>query len=311
MYNLSEAYKTIGPDLQQELWKGRIACAVSDPDRTMLTNQLGDTLACYTFTLVRRGHLTLETNGREITFSQRDIYIYLPGFPVRILSASPDYEAIVLLVDESMTYETSAFRNLVRASYYPLVQYGEPKLTLSPDDAQMLDDDISAIRRHIMHPTPFTDEVLENLYSVFILDFVDIQQHSLHPNHVSRRTEDLFISFYALLRQNYTQHHNIAFYAERLSITTTYLSRIVRQVTGRTVVEYINQMLTIEATWLLTSSSLSIAQISERLCFASSASFDKFFTRMQGRSPSSYRRKSGFTPANGDIPRTADFSLAQ
>ncbi|MBQ8050660.1 MAG: helix-turn-helix transcriptional regulator [Bacteroidaceae bacterium] len=291
MYNLSEAYKTIGPDFQHELWKGRIACAISNPERTMLTNQLRDTLACYTFTLVRRGHLTMEAGGREITIHQGEMFIYLPGFPVHILSVSPIYEAIVLLVDEGMTYETSAFRNLIRASYYPLVQYGEPKLTLSPDDARLLDDDITAIRRHIVRPTPFTDEVLENLYSVFILDFVDIQEHSLHPNHISRRTEDLFISFYALLRQNYTQHHDIAFYADRLSITTTYLSRIVRQVTGRTVVEYINQMLAIEATWLLTSSSLTIAQIAERLCFASSASFDKFFTRMQGRSPSSYRRK--------------------
>ena len=289
MYNLSEAYKTIGPDFQHELWKGRVACAISNPERTMLTNQLRDTLACYTFTLVRRGHLTMEAGGREITIRQGDIFIYLPGFPLRILSVSPVYEAIVLLVDEGMTYETSAIRNLVRATYYPLVQYGEPKLSLSPADARLLDDDIAAIRRHIMRPTPFTDEVLENLYSVFILDLVDIQDHALHPNHITRRTEDLFISFYALLRQHYVRHHDIAFYADRLSITTTYLSRIVRQVTGRTVVDYINQMLTIEATWLLTSSSLTIAQIAERLSFADAASFSKFFLRMKGVNPKRFR----------------------
>ena len=43
-------------------------------------------------------------------------------------------------------------------------------------------------------------------------------------------------------------HHDIAYYADALNITTTYLSRVVRQLTGRTVVGYVNQFLPMEAT---------------------------------------------------------------
>ena len=54
--------------------------------------------------------------------------------------------------------------------------------------------------------------------------------------------------------------------ADKLCITTTYLSRVVRQVSdGRTVVDYINQMLLMEATFLLRQTSLSITQISDQL----------------------------------------------
>lgn len=289
MYSLLELYKIIGSEHHDEMWRGRIACAIGTPERTLLINELRQTLACYTFTLVRRGHVTIEANGQELIIWQGEVFIYLPGFPIRVLSVSPVYESIVLLVDEGMTYETSAFRNLVRASYYPLIQYGEPKLTPSPDDARLLDDDMTAIYRHIHRPTQFSEEVLEKLYSVFILDFVDIQNHTFHPNNVSRRTEDLFISFYALLRQHYIEHHDIAFYADQLHITTTYLSRVVRQVTGRTVAEYISQMLSIEATWLLSSSNLTIAQIADRLHFADLPSFSKFFSRLKGISPRAYR----------------------
>lgn len=291
MYNLTEAYKTVGPSLEHEVWNGRFACTNSNPYRTMLTNELRDTLACYTFTMIRRGHLTMETNGHVLSLKENDLYIYLPGYPVKICSVSDDYASIVLLVDEQTTYETAAFRNLIRASYYPLVQYGQPKLTLTSEDAGRLDAAMQAIQDHIFRPTQFNDETLEMLYSVFIFDLIDIQGHSLSPNHVSRRTEDVFISFYTLLQQHFAAHHDIGFYADQLHITTTYLSRIVKQVTGRTVVEYINQMLAMEATWLLTSSSLSVAQIAERLHFATSASFDKFFMRMKGKSPSSFRRK--------------------
>ena len=68
-----------------------------------------------------------------------------------------------------------------------------------------------------------------------------------------------------------------------------YLSRVVRQVSGRTVIDYINHMLLMEASFLLRTSELSISQISDRLRFADTPSFSKFFSRMKGVSPRAYR----------------------
>jgi len=64
----------------------------------------------------------------------------------------------------------------------------------------------------------------------------------------------------------------------------------VKKLTGRTVVEYINQLLAMEASYLLTTSSLSVSQIADRLHFADIASFSKFFLRMKGMSPKDYRK---------------------
>ena len=64
---------------------------------------------------------------------------------------------------------------------------------------------------------------------------------------------------------------------------------MVRQVTGRTVVDYINQMLLMEASFLLQTSQLSIAQIADHLHFADTPSFSKFFLRMKGVNPRQYR----------------------
>ena len=76
--------------------------------------------------------------------------------------------------------------------------------------------------------------------------------------------------------------------------------RVVRQVTGRTVVDYINQMLLMEASFLLQTSPLSITQIVDRLHFADTPSFSKFldepsggagyFSRLKGVSPKEYRK---------------------
>ena len=79
--------------------------------------------------------------------------------------------------------------------------------------------------------------------------------------------------------------------ASELCITTTYLSRVVRQVSGgRTVVDYINQMLLMEATFLLRQTSMSITQISDQLHFAEVTTFARFFNRMKGMTPREFRK---------------------
>lgn len=79
--------------------------------------------------------------------------------------------------------------------------------------------------------------------------------------------------------------------ASELCISTTYLSRIVRQVSGgRTVMDYINQLLLMEATFLLRQTSLSIAQIADRLHFAETTTFARFFQRMKGMNPREFRK---------------------
>ena len=79
--------------------------------------------------------------------------------------------------------------------------------------------------------------------------------------------------------------------ASELCITTTCFSRVVRQVSGgRTVVDYINQMLLMEATFLLRQTSMSITQISDQLHFAEVTTFARFFNRMKGMAPREFRK---------------------
>ena len=127
------------------------------------------------------------------------------------------------------------------------------------------------------------------LYAVFLLDVHNAQQHTISRRQTPQRVEEIFISFIRLLPDHFAEHHDIAYYASRLNISSVYLSRVVRQVTGRTVLDYINQMLLTEASFLLRTSTLTVSQIADRLHFADAPSFSKFFSRLRGMSPREYR----------------------
>ena len=272
-----------------EQWDGKIYCNETDAAVTFRANETHGYMAAYTFTLVLEGTLTLVYNGRQLTLHVDDVYMYSPGLPVTIVSASDDYHAICLLADEHVTIESPTVHDLVHIAYAPLVQLHEPKLKLAHDDAMRLGDKMREIRDYLHSKHIYKEKILQMLYAVFLLDLQNAQERALPQRSVPPRVEEIFIGFLRLLPLHFAEHHDIAFYAERLNISTVYLSRVVRQVTGRTVIDYINQFLVMEASFLLRTSDLSISQIAGQLHFSDLASFSKFFSRQKGVSPKEYR----------------------
>ncbi|MDE6825797.1 MAG: helix-turn-helix domain-containing protein [Paramuribaculum sp.] len=81
----------------------------------------------------------------------------------------------------------------------------------------------------------------------------------------------------------------------------SYLSRIVKRISGQTVKSHIDRLLIIEASFMLSDTDESIASIASKLTFADSVSFCKFFIRKKSMTPSEYRTSYYNNPA--DLPR--------
>ena len=82
-----------------------------------------------------------------------------------------------------------------------------------------------------------------------------------------------------------------SFYAGKLCVTPKYLSLLVKNVSNRTAGEWIDNYVVLEAKALLSSSTLSIQEISDRLNFANQSFFGKYFKQHAGISPTEYRKK--------------------
>ncbi|MBQ9177301.1 MAG: AraC family transcriptional regulator [Bacteroidaceae bacterium] len=285
MYKLREYLETVVGMPTSAVPNDELFCTGTDMETTFLTNRMQDSLAAYTYTLVRRGWLSLVYNGQELTLGPNDLYIYSPGFQVTVLGGSEDYSAICLMADEYMTLESPTLWNIIRTAYHPVAELGEPVVHLNAEQADHLAHRMQEVMRYLKSDHRFLAESLRTLYTLFVLDLRNMMEQSIGHHHYSERTTSLFIGFIHLLTHNFIEHHDIAFYADRLHITTTHLSRIVRQISGRTVVDYINQMLLMESLWLLKTTDMPLAAIAERLHFADQSSFGKFFRRMRGVAP--------------------------
>ena len=280
----------IGDDLPEKGWDNGMYCFETDAAKILRSNLQRGFVACFAFMVVDKGWMTIHYNGRELTFYPNDLYIYSPGLPVDVIATSDDLHGYCLMADEHVTIEAPSVHDLVHLAYLPIVQLHEPKQTLASDAAQHLIMKMREIIGYLHSNHIYKGEVLRMLYSIFLLDLQNAQQRAIVHRQTPQRVEEIFIGFIRLLPSHFAEHHDIAFYADRLHITPVYLSRVVRQVTGRTVVDYINQMLLMEASFLLRMSPMSITQIADHLHFADTPSFSKFFSRLKGMSPKEYRK---------------------
>ncbi|MBO4531668.1 MAG: helix-turn-helix transcriptional regulator [Paludibacteraceae bacterium] len=291
MYTLNEFLPIfVGDDLPEKGWNEGMYCIETNAEIILRTNLTKGFVSCFAFMLVDKGWMTIHYNGRELTIHPNDLYVYSPCLPVSVMATSDDFHGFCLMADEHVTIEAPSVHDLVYLAYMPIVQLHEPKQTLASDSVKHLLMKMREIISYIHSDHIYKGEVLRMLYSIFLLDLQNAQQRAIVHRQTPQRVEEIFIEFIRLLPRYFAQHHDIPFYADQLHISTVYLSLVVRQVTGRTVIDYINQMLLIEATFLLKTSQLSISQIADYLHFADTPSFSKFFLRLKGMSPKEYRK---------------------
>jgi len=85
--------------------------------------------------------------------------------------------------------------------------------------------------------------------------------------------------------------HPIDFYARRLCVSPNYMSALVKCESGLTVLQWIDRALVREAKVLLHHTQMPVAEVAEKLGFATSSFFIRFFRQQTGQTPLQYRKQ--------------------
>lgn len=139
----------------------------------------------------------------------------------------------------------------------------------------------------------FRNTIIKNRLQNVLLEIYDkMQRFSSHqqrrPDTTTRQTE-LFHRFAALVHEHCAREREVAFYADKLYISTRYLSTIVRTVAHTSAKEFIDRSVILEIKMLLQSTDLSVQEIAYRLHFPDQSYLGRYFKKHTGESPTEYR----------------------
>lgn len=237
------------------------------------------------FVLPSAGKTMVEVDSRP--------YILEPG---TLLTVLPSHLLHTISCDKNAQCLTLAFTFDSIADFPYMLQSGisermtcTPYIKLNAEEFDRLGNWYRSIDEHYRHHAhPSYLEILRALLFIFTAEISAI--YSNKPIKASAsHYEELAEGFFRLLHSYFRTHRETAFYAEKLCISTKYLSKVIALVTGHVPSYWIMDFTIREAKTLLKSTTLTITQLSEKLNFPNSSFFARYFKRHTGLSPQKYR----------------------
>lgn len=133
---------------------------------------------------------------------------------------------------------------------------------------------------------------LYHYFNLLTLEIMEIHQLAKTQAGIkTNRKKEVVHAFLELLSIYVRRNRNVEFYADKLFITSGHLSKLLKEATGNTARDIIEEAVAIEARNLLMETALSLAEIAERLNFSDQSFFGKFFKKKMKITPKSFRDK--------------------
>ena len=132
----------------------------------------------------------------------------------------------------------------------------------------------------------YQNEILRSILYALILEITgeyDVQ-YNLHGG-AEIKSHDISDKFFHLLAVYYKENRSVRFYADKLNITSKYLTTAIKKATGRPVLDWLHEAVLVEAKMLLKTTDMTVQEISDRLNFSSPSAFVQFFKKHTGTTP--------------------------
>ena len=243
---------------------------------------------CIAHVLCQAGRYTFEYNGENFVLEAGQTMIIPYQQFIEVVVPSPYLQATcIYLTPEYAEYCTPRSNYGIRGA---LALFANPIMLLTEKQFAQLQYDFEQIKRRLTDTThAFQEEVLHSAVQMLILDYFDIHTSLFGQQKITFQDNDLMVRFMALLEQEeYVQHREVGYYADKLFVSAKHLSEVCKQVSGRNALFWINRFTTIHIRKLLQQKTHSITSLTDLFGFSSTAYFSRFVQQHLGVSPSAF-----------------------
>lgn len=248
----------------------------------------------YSVMLILSGTLKLQLDLIPYVAGPNDLIVISPRTINHTLEIGGNLELIAISFTLDFALQSNRNKNEIEAFEF-FASKVIPKLSFEDEErdnfvflAKML---LEKNKEKSLHP--FSNEIIRHTFSLLMyLVAVHYKKENSELKSDISRQEELTLNFLKLLDANFRHQRGVQFYADSLFVTSGHLTKILKEVSGKTAGELIEESVIIEARILLADPALTIAQIAEELQFSDQSSFGKSFKKNTGFSPSEYRKRN-------------------
>ena len=236
------------------------------------------------------GHCKFKLNLQEYEIDSPAMITFMPGQIIENVEYSANFEGHAIVLSKRFIDMV----NLPGWQQQYMTLYHNPVNNISVESLRNLQIFFTILHKAAANEeNPFRLQVIENLIRVFY--YGGINKFNCKEQYKIPLKNNVVERFIELVEEHYREERLIGFYADKLCITPKYLSKLIKEHTGRSAGEWIDNHVILEARAMLQSSDMTIQQIAASLNFPNQSFFGKYFKRATGLSPKQYRSSKGVT----------------
>lgn len=246
-----------------------------------------------------KGEINLELNNKIYSLKTNDLSVSLPNTFIGKILASPDYQVRIICLSgrfiqrltQTEKYTWKSFNYLHRN---PIKHLGEKEKSLFCQYLNLIENKITRSKE------PYQKDILLYLTSAFFTEFVAaVGKDTITPEEgiykAVNQPDFIFKRFMEALTSDNGRHRTLTYYANLFNYSSKYLSRIIKQVSGKNALTLIHDN-TIECIiHELKYSNKSIKEIAISFEFSNISFFAQYVKKHLGSTPSEYRNRHSYT----------------
>lgn len=240
------------------------------------------------------GTVKLSVNLKDVEISKGMVLINIPGNIIRIdefvLDGNEDARYICVALSkeffQSLNVEVcKLFNECISMMSNPGIMLKDKDFELTGGLINYL---VSLLKTEVSYKKEAALAALSSLFYILLGAWTPDAATASVDTH-SNRSKAIFDKFMSLVLEYHVHHRSVGFYAEKLCLTPKYLSKIIKNTSGRSAPEWIDSYVILEAKNLLKYSTTPIKEIVFKLNFPNQSVFYKFFKAHTGMTPTEYR----------------------
>jgi AraC-like DNA-binding protein len=237
-----------------------------------------------------KGHMDGTLNLKKFIAKAPCLFIVLADQILQSDYFSDDFSGLTIIMSNS--YLEDSFGDIQVSMPLFRSVHDSPWIQLNQEELKSMVEYFFLLKRTVRRKeNPNLREALKHLLLAFFYG-TGYRFHMVRDESQISKQDILVEKFLAIVKENYRKQRMIEFYSEKLFLTPKHLSRVIKERSGKSAGEWIEDHIMLEAMALLKSTDKTIQQISEELNFPSQSFFGKYFKRRADISPKEYRKSS-------------------
>ncbi len=241
--------------------------------------------------LCDKGHFDAEVNSRSFSIQERSIHVMFKVMLTNLVSVTSDFHGWGLLVDSNFWLDVTMG---IPTERLELLFIHPHRKIASDTEWEIFSNMFHSFRLYeqmtnVSHSIGFAGCAFRGM--VVLLSEILFSELGKQSGTTFSMSDNYVRQFMHMLDAQVQKQHEVAYYASQLGITPKYLSELCSQKMGHKAKEIISQVLLSKLKAEILTSGRSMKEIGYAYGLADLSSLGKFFRKMTGMSPNTYRKR--------------------